>query len=75
MKVKIEHSNSNATQFGYGLYINGITAFPSPYPNEILASECLRRNATDVEIKRAEVRVRAKALREFNKLGGLNKGG
>jgi len=62
MKIKIEHSDRNATEYGYGLYINGV----STVLNAIFASECISKTATDEQIKQAEKRVRAKALRKLN---------
>ena len=78
MKIKIEHSDRNTKEFGYGIYINGFYRVPeeaitalglrTPYPDTALASECIPFASTETEIKQAEKRVRAKALREFNKL-------
>jgi len=68
MVIRIEHSDHNTKEFGYGLYINGVTDFPQGYPNTVLASECLQRDADDEQIRQAERRVRAKALREYHAL-------
>ncbi len=68
MKIRIEHSDGNAREFGYGLYINAVTDFPHGYPNSIMASECLPRDSTAADIRRAEKRVRARGLRKFNAL-------
>lgn len=62
-KIEIEHSNSNGKEFGYGIYINGIPEGT----NEIWASECLPRDATDKQIKAAEKRVRRLARDRFNR--------
>ncbi len=65
--ITIEHSNRNTKEFGYGLYINGVYHVDG-YTDALLASECLPKTATDSEIKRAESRVRQKALRQYHKL-------
>jgi len=56
-KIVIEHSNNNGKEFGYGIYINGVSTFSSG-GGVIWASECLPKDAADERIKAAEHRVR-----------------
>jgi len=59
--IHIEHSDRNATEYGYGLYINAVV------DSVIWASECLPKDAAPEEIKKAEKRVRARARRAYNR--------
>lgn len=62
-QIIIKHSSSNGREYGYGLYINAIIN------GEIYASECIDKNANRDEIRASEKRVRAKARREYKKIG------
>lgn len=62
-KYRIEVSDRNATEFGYGIYIDGIA------DGIQMASEYMSRDATDVQIASAKRRVRSRtryALRKWN---------
>lgn len=68
LTTEIKHERQNNQEFGYGIYINGYVNDGTPERNVgIWASECLSRNATPEEIKKAERRVRAKALRTYRR--------
>jgi|GEM_PF-3883830 len=73
-KVTVKQENHNSQEFRYGLYINGyvqdteIAAITDDKSDGmIFASIMLKKDASDDEIKSAEKRVRAKALREYKK--------
>ena len=73
-KITIKQEDRNSQEFRYGLYINAyvqdteIAAITDDKSDGmIFASIMLKKDASDDEIKSAEKRVRAKALREYKK--------
>ena len=71
MIIKIDHADKNATEQGYGLYINCHIKHVDEIGNKsdglIFASDCLPKDASESDIKKSERNVRRRAIRAFKK--------
>jgi len=68
LRTIIRHGNRSATEYGYGLYINGYVVHDEEESGAIWASECVSPSASPETIKRVERNVRRRALYHYRKV-------
>jgi hypothetical protein len=67
-QITIKHENQNGSEYGYGLYINAyITSGPYADKQVVWASECVKKDSSESDIKKAEKRVRSRARYAYKK--------